>query len=70
MLFQTVQQDCAENDQPENYFLGVALDIGQIHAVLNNGDDKCAYQGAENFALSPAQTCATDYYGGDYIKLV
>ena len=52
LLLEHVQQHGAENDHAENDALGVDFDLGQIHAVLDHGDDEGADERPENLPRS------------------
>ena len=54
----------------ENDFLIVAADVGEVHTVLDHGDDERADQGARHRAFATAQTGAADHDGGDDIQLI
>src|SRR4026209_562997 len=69
-LFEHVEQDCAEDDQAQDYFLAVAFDAGEVHAVLDDGDDERPDEGAEDFALAAGEAGAADDDGGDDVELI
>src|SRR5713101_309881 len=68
--FPHVEQDGAEDDGAEDDFLSVAFHPGEVHAVLDDGDDEGADEGAEDFSFAAAQAGASDHDGRDHIEFV
>src|SRR3954469_8701066 len=69
-LFEHVEEDCAEDDEAEDYFLAVGLDAGEVHAVLDDGDDEGADEGAEDSALATGEGGSADDDGGDDVEFI
>ena len=42
-----IEQHRPKNDEAQHNFLGVALDVRQVHPILNDGDCKGARERAE-----------------------
>src|SRR5262249_7594436 len=57
-------------DEAEDNLLSVALDAGEVHAVLDDGDDESADEGAEDFAGTTGEGRAANDHGGDDVELV
>lgn len=43
---QAIHKDGGKDNQPQHNFLGVALDVQEIHAILDHRDNECPDQSA------------------------
>lgn len=69
-VLQLIEKHSAQYHESEHNFLGVTLDICQIHAVLNDADYQRANECPEDSSLAATETRATDYNCGNHIQLV
>ncbi len=69
MYFQAVNQDGDKNDGPVDDLLHVRLNAGEVHAVVDDGNDKRADERTKDSALASGQTGATHDHGRDDLQL-
>ena len=65
-----VEQHCSENHASQNNLLRIALDVREVHSILNNGDRERSDQCAEHFPFAATETGTANNDGGDNIQLV
>src|SRR6266702_8144529 len=65
-----VEQHCAQDHEAEDDLLGVALHPGEVHAVLDHGDDEGADEGAQDPALAAGEGGAAHHHRRDRVELV
>ena len=67
MGFQAVDQDGDEDDGSVDDFLHVRFNAGEVHAVVDDGNDEGSDERAEDPALATGQTgAANDYRRDDF----
>ena len=69
MYFQAVNQDGDKNDGPVDDLLHVRLNAGEVHAVIDDGDNKSADERAEDSPLATGQTGAAHDHCRDDFQL-
>ena len=60
-----VEQHCSENHASQNNLLRIALDVREVHSILNNGDRERSDQCAEHFPFAATETGTANNDGGD-----
>src|SRR5262245_1817490 len=67
---EVVEQDGPEDDTAKHDLLQVALDVHQVHPVLDDRSDQRADQGSKHTAFAAGETRASDDNGRDDIQLI
>lgn len=50
--------------------MGIGFDAGEVHTVLDDGDDEGTDEGAEDFASAAGEGRAADNHGGDHVEFI
>jgi len=66
-LLEHIEHHGTQDHQAKHDFLCVAFHAGQVHSVLDDGNDERADQCPQHLAFAARQRGAADHHRGDHI---